>query len=552
MFIQHARKILLGACVFLLLHADSATAQLSISPNVVEGRTYPGGVWTFSVGVMNVGNQVLSCTTEVYAMEVLGSGMPVPVDQSPRSCSGWITALNERFELEPKEGKRLLFRVRTPREVSGGYYAVVSLTGRPPESTVEKGEGGVSASVRFGHRGLVPILITVPGADLRAVIEAAVPGIGRGPNNRGFSIRVPVRNTGNIHARMSGSVEVRSHAGQLVDRLVLSAGRGFVLPDHERLLESDSTLNLPDGAYVAKINLNVEKGRRPMQNAFPFVVRSGVYSMQEITDELLAELDKQSAGFTLSPGMLTIDMPPGARRVSVIEIMNLTRDTLRLIPQGMEWSRLQDGKDLVLEEEPAHGRSGRRFLDLTDEIIEIRPLSRRRLPVIVSLPKGVAGEAYCAVLLEREDLQLDASAAGRVRRSVKMRIQAGETEETSAKITEFEVHRAPNGAVSFIAEIENTGNWSLVPDVTFHLRDGRGNVIARARPTERSQIVQAGGRIRLELEYDKVVDPGAYDADISVRFDPGKPVITKRSKFEIAVEPAPASPADASKEERMQ
>lgn len=545
---QRPLRALRAGLVALPFLAPPTSAQLSISPNVVEGKAYPGGIWTFTLGVMNVGDKPLDCTTGIHAMKVLDSGMPVAVDDSTRSCKGWITSLNQDFTLEPKGGKRIVFRVQPPREVVGGYYALICIDGRPGEANAEQQpRAGVSASVKFGHRGLIPVLLTIPGANLEAVIDAAKPLIGIPEDDRGYTLQVPVRNRGNIHARLSGSLEVRSNAGQLVDRCELGAGRGFVLPGHERLLESRSTLELPDGAYVVQIQLEVERGKRPMRNAFPFAVQNGLPSVQEITPELLAELEKQSAGFIVRPGQLSVSLRPGARRVQAIEITNLTEEPLRLRPTTLEWMRLPDGRDLVLETEPAHGRSCRGFVDRAEEIVEIRPLSRRRLPVTVALPPDEVGESYCAILLDRVDLQLDASPRGRARRSVMLRVLAQGTTEAKAEIAGLEVVREPNGAVAFTVDVRNTGDLGIVPDVTFHLRDDRGDVVARTRPAVQPALVQAGGEARIRAEYDKVLEPGSYPADVTLRFDPNRPPITANAKIEIP-SPEEARPASGDEE----
>jgi len=541
------RALCTGLAAFPCLAAP-AEAQLSISPNVVEGKAYPGGIWTFTLGVMNVGDEPLACTTAIQSMEVLDSGMPIPVEEAPRSCKEWITSLNQEFTLEPKAGKRVVFRAQPPREVVGGYYALISVDGRPGEASVEQQpRAGVSASVKFGHRGLVPVLLTIPGANLEAVIDAAKPLISLREDDRGYVLQLPVRNRGNIHARLTGSLEVRSHAGQLVDRCELGAGRGFVLPDHERLLESRSTLKLPDGAYVVQVQLDVERGKRPMRNAFPFAVQSGIPSVQEITPELLAELEKQSAGFIVRPGQLSVALRPGARRAQAIEVTNLTEEPLRLRPTTREWTRLPDGRDLVLESDPAHGRSCRGLVDLGEEVVEIRPLSRRRVPVTVALPSSEVGESYCAILLDREDLQLDESPRGRARRSVMLRVIAEGTAEPKAEIAGLEVVREPNGAVVFTVDVRNTGNQGLVPDVTFHLRDGGGDVVARTRPAVQPALVQAGGEALIDAVYDKVLDPGTYAADVTLRFDPNRPVITARATIEIP-SPAEARPVSGDEE----
>jgi len=107
-----------------------------------------------------------------------------------------------------------------------------------------------------------------------------------------------------------------------------------------------------------------------------------------------------------------------------VQLANLTREPLAIRARVLEWYRAPDGKDLVLEADPPHGRSGRELITLREEEIELRPLSRRRVPITISLPPDAEGERYAAVSFDRTDIELEASPEGRARRSVLIGIHA--------------------------------------------------------------------------------------------------------------------------------
>lgn len=530
------RVLLLAALVFVLSQVVSTTAfgQLTVSPIIIELRAYPGGLRTFTFSIGNTGKEPLECTIRVSAMTVSGGGLPVEVEDAPRSCKDWITVEPDTFRLAPMEGKRLVCRVRPPRETAGGYYAIISCHGAPQRGGDERtAESGVGAAIKFSHRALVPVLLTIPAAQLRAIIEAGNAIITRGRGANGYTLEIPVRNRGNIHTRMGGTIQIHSEAGQLIDKFELAAGRGFILPQHERLFTGKVPMNLPDGVYVARARLEAEHSGQPMRNAFTFYISDGQPAVAEITDELRAKLEAQSVGFTVVPPQMLVALRPGARRSQAVELINLTKDTIPVRASLMEWHRKPDGQDLISNEKPSHGRSGKASMDLHQYEIELRPLSRRRIPVIVALPKEATGEEYAAVTFDRADVQPDALPGNRVRRSVLFRAYAQGTGTASADITHFEATRKPNGAIDLSVRFHNTGDVSIVPEATFKIADENGKSVGKIKPTLVPPFVQAGCEGVILSEWSRVLDAGNYTAELTFRAARNKPPVTKRTEFVV-------------------
>lgn len=526
--------------VFSLVLCAPAFAQMAITPIIIETRAHAGGVRTFAVSISNTGKQPLECTVRVSAMAVLAGGLPVEVEEAPRSCKDWITVKPAKFTLKLKEGKRLVCQVRVPKKTGGGYYAIISCHGVPQETAgPEAVRPGVGAGIRFTHRVLVPVMLTVPAPRMRAIIEAAKPIINVDKGGRSYTLHLPVRNRGNIHMRMGGTVEVRSEADQLIKKFELAAGRGFILPAHERLFQSKLRVSLPDGAYLAKIRLEA-KGAAPMQNAFGFYIKDGRPTVAELTEELKAALMKQSAGFTVTPVQMLVALPAGGNRTRAVELVNLTRKAIQLRASLVEWYRTPGGRDLASAGKPPHGRSGRDWVKLREKQITLRPRSRQRVPVIVSLPKTAEGEAYAAVTFDRADVQLDASPAGRARRSAMLRLWAQGTGTESAKVTAFEATRRPNGALVLTVRFKNTGSLSIGPEPRFSIEDSDGRTVGKPMPPATPPAVQAGGEGIVSAEWPRVLDPGTYTAQLSLRFSPKMPPITRRTEFVVFV-PAEAA-----------
>jgi len=535
--------------LFVVFACPEGQAQFSVSPIMIDQlKVYPGGTETFTVNIVSSSKQRQLCTVSLSAMEVLGSGLPVQSDDAPRSCRDWITVRPTEFALAPNEGKRLVCRIRPPQGTVGGYYAILACDG------VLEGAGedsrnteGVGAAIRFRHRILVPVLLTVPGPDMRAVIDAAGPVMTQEKGSSGYTLELPLRNRGNMHARIHGTAEIRSEAAQLVEKFELVSGRGFLLPEHERVFESKGEINLSDGAYVAHLRLDLENTRRPMENAFPFYVQDGVPRVAELTDELRAKLERQSAGFIVKPSYVGLPVRPGARRTEVIDLVNLTTDTLRVLARPAEWYRTPEGQDLVGFEAAPHGHSGGSVLTVQQPAIELPPRGRTRVPIVAEVPRGAVGERYAAICFDRPDLELDPSPEGRARRSTMVRIRAEGTGEAVAEVASFEAKRNAKGAFDLEVRCRNTGDTSFVPEIGFTIRNAVNDVIDKVPVPEQPPFVQAGGEGVLSREWAQVVEPGEYSAEATLRYDPNKPALSARARFTVpaieagAPEPAPTA-----------
>ncbi len=509
-------------------------AQMALSPTILELKAYPGGFQTFFLSVSNNGKTPLRCTVSVSAMDVMGSGLPVAVENSPRSAKDWITLEPAEFELAPSSGKRIVGRIRPPRGTVGGYYALISVLGVPRGAARDGQEGakGLKAGVRFLHRVQAVVLMTVPGSKIKAIIEPGEPFIQLFEQGAGYTINVPIRNRGNIHDRIKGVLDIKSEAGQMVERFELAAGRGFILPKQERVFTSKGTINLPDGIYSAGIRLNRSSGG-PMRTFFPFAVKGGKPELVEITDKLRRELMNQSTGFLIVPAQLSLNLKGGERRLKPVELRNLTRKPIRIQARVMEWQRNDLGFDLVKNESAEHGHSASDWLSLRITEFELAPLGRRQVPLSIHLPKSAEGEGYAAVTFSRSGTQLDESPKGLAKRSVLVQVGARGTARPNADIEKIWVIKQSNGTYNLLAGIRNTGNIGYVPDISFKLIDKFNNDLGRKKPINKSGLIQAGGTGLLEANWSEVLPPGEYTMEVVLRYDPNSPPAIKRKKINI-------------------
>ncbi|NIA15248.1 MAG: hypothetical protein GWP08_14355 [Nitrospiraceae bacterium] len=531
----------------VILSCAAAFGQISVTPIIVDQLTiHPGGLKTISVVVGSTSKDTQVCTVSVHGMEVMEEGLPVAVDDAPRSCRDWISVNPSSFILAPGQGKRVVCQIRVPPKTMGGYYAILSISATGQRKEEANRGARLKAGIYFSYRNLVPVLLVVPGSRMQAIIQGGMPTLVKSERGSGYTIEFPLRNSGNTHARVTGQARILSESGQLVEEFEVTSGRGLLLPEHQRLFKSKSQVNLADGIYRADMRLTLDHSSRPMEKSFNFYVDQGHALVAEISDDLRAKLSRQSAGFVVTPSRITVAARPGGRRTEAAQLLNLTDEVLHVTVAAAEWYRTSSSKDLVAFEEPPHGHSGSSILSCVNRVIELAPKSRQRIPMVVEVPRGATGERYAALCFDRADIELDQSPEARARRSTMVRIRAEGTGEFAAETVSFDAKRNPKGAFDLTVLFRNTGNIGFTPEISFAIRDAEGGTVDKVRGPEQPPFVQAGGEGMVSREWTKVVEPGEYVAEATLRYDPDKPALTARAPFTV-----PAISAVAEAEEQI-
>lgn len=514
-----------------------AHAQLAVAPRIAETQASAGGVTEMAFTASNKEPDPLDVTINLYGLTVTPDGRPEAMADAPRNCAEWLAVEPTKFQLPPGESRSIKARLTVPANAQGGYYAVMSCFGKPMVGDDAAGTGGTRAAVRFSFQTLSIVMLTVPGRDLKAVLEPQPPLLAARGDNQGLELRLPVRNTGNLHAQVMGDVELRSDAGQLVQQFEIRSGSGFILPEQERLFVNTATVLLPDGVYIAKVRLLVRGSTKPMEHSFPFYIREGRPGEAEITDALRRQLEVGSTGFTVSPAELGVPLPAGARKTAPVEVANLTKDTITVTAEVFAWRRDAEGRDAFTPEAPDTPRSVAAMLSLPRSEFELRPLARARVPVLVTLPKDATGEYYAAVVFNRAGRDVAESDADRLRRTVLIPIYASKTGQPAAEIKDFTVEEQPSGARLYTLRYANTGNVSLIPEVSLRVTNEAGEEVGRARPVREVRLCQAGCDQILHFLWDTILPPGNYRAQVTFRAVGDVPMESKLLPFTIAERP---------------
>jgi hypothetical protein len=248
---------------------------LEISPPVIELSAKPGETLTTSIRVRNVATGVLIAKGQADDFGA-GSGE----DGQPQILSNetgatryslkyWVKSV-PNLTLAPQELKTATVQISVPANAEpGGHFGVIRFTAVPPNL-----EGtGVALSASVGTL----ILLRVAGqvTDNASVSSFTVGQKGKagsffehGPLD--FTVRI--HNSGTVHEKVQGSIEVTDGFGKKVTSIAVNAKGGNVLPDSTRKFVQSLDKKSLFGRYTANLHLTYLGGAKKLDAKLSFWV----------------------------------------------------------------------------------------------------------------------------------------------------------------------------------------------------------------------------------------------------------------------------------------
>ena len=178
---------------------------------------------------------------------------------SGRTCASWLTVEPRSFVLNPNRRKNVRITLKVPDAATGGYYSCIVVNTRLASDT---GSSTLPTPI------YCPILLSVPPdfefggeivhVDVEHPVESAV------------MFKTEFRNTGNIHAIISGGVSLERWTEpeeipglvvtdtaryEMVGVFQLETDSTYILPGETRMVSSPSVDGLPEGRYRAQIKI---------------------------------------------------------------------------------------------------------------------------------------------------------------------------------------------------------------------------------------------------------------------------------------------------------
>ncbi len=243
----------------VLAQSADATNGLEISPVLVELNAEKGNTYTVTIKVRNVTTSNLFFDTSVDDFGAKDeSGSPsILLEESAEplatSIKSWVRSIPS-FSLAPTEAQTIKATVSVPASAEpGGHYGVIRFAGHEKES--DKGNVGLIASA-----GTL-LLVSVKG-DAKEALDLASFEATNNDGKAGVAFESgPItfvsrfKNTGTVHVKPIGQIEVKDAFGKSVATLPVNSAEGNVLPDSTRRFESKLDQTWLFGHYTADISI---------------------------------------------------------------------------------------------------------------------------------------------------------------------------------------------------------------------------------------------------------------------------------------------------------
>lgn len=239
-------------------YAQSAGAAqgIQLSPSIIELNAQRGGVYTLTVEVTNITPGHLSYKVSIndfMAKDETGAPKILYSSNLPPNVSirTWISPVAP-FHLLTRASKKVTFKVTVPMQAEpGGHYGVLDFSGA--DTQIKTTGVGLTASA-----GTL-LLVRVAG-DIKEKASIATFFSAKYGKETNFFENSPVEfvtrieNSGNIHFRPFGSIELKNMFGETVANLPINESKSNVLPNSVRRFDN-SYANYMIGRYTATVTI---------------------------------------------------------------------------------------------------------------------------------------------------------------------------------------------------------------------------------------------------------------------------------------------------------
>lgn len=212
--------------------STSASQSLEISPPSIEITADPGQTITHKVKVRNMSQKSLPLSVHVLDFTAIGEEGQVNLEniEGPWSIAKWTSISPSKFTLEPGTTREVTATIKVPaKNTAGGRYGslVFSIVN-------EKSDLKNAASVSQEVASLFLIRISGPVNERLSLINFSAPSFSEfGPVP--FSLKF--QNTGNVHVKVSGLINVMNFWGKKVADVVIPPTNIF--PSANRIVKAE-------------------------------------------------------------------------------------------------------------------------------------------------------------------------------------------------------------------------------------------------------------------------------------------------------------------------
>jgi len=518
----------------LWLHAQ----DIRMGPPIVEIMTTPGSTATFYLSLINQSDIDVNCSMLVKSMEITAAGMPYPVDSSARSIAPWLK-INQNTEFILKGGENL--RVRCSflppiGTVPGGYYGMILCRTSEPKMIREQ-QTKLRTRMKLRFQFACVVMGIVQGGKLQAKIEPEGPTIFAGKrtgekNERNWYVELPIHNSGNIHVTLDGTVQLFSETGELVTKMGLSAGKGYLLPEQRRKFKAEGKGPLPDGIYVADLRVGQATINQFATETIPFYILNGNVFPGSPNKTDGATLEQTSQGFILNKSQLNIETAAGGHQFQTIQITNLTPRPQTITATILPWDQNRTG-DIIFPDVSKHKQELGTNIQLTPAEIQLAPKQKANFKIQMNVPKTATGEYYDAIVFHRTGTTFTKVPSLLLTQSVLTSVKIKQTVQLKSELIDFKVKPVKEQGFEFRVVVKNSGNGTCFPEGRINIFDAQNSKIDETITFGQDCFILAKNDREFEIEWGKLLVPGKYRAELAYSFAPNEKAIQKVIHFQV-------------------
>jgi len=509
-----------------------------MGPPIIELMVTPASSQTFYISLTNQSDIDMNCNMSVKAMAISEAGLPYPVDNAERDAQAWIKINDENtFLLKAQENRRIRCTIKPPLKVKpGGYYAMIlSRLSRP--QNIKGARSNMKTSVRLTYQFASVLMAIVKGANVQARINPDGATIFAGNRtasgiDRNWYVIVPIRNDGNIHVVLEGNVEIYSQSGQLVKKMGLIAGKGYILPEQRREFRAEGSGPLPDGVYVANIRLGQTDISKYATERIPFYVMNGQVHPGSPDESSSSALDETSQGFILNKNALSLEGMARGRKIQVVRITNITSKPIEIESLIRKWDQDAEG-NVLFPESTKHGNSLDTNIVITPMAFTLEPDRTKNVKLVFSIPEGASGEYYDAILFNRKRVKLPEFPALLEAQSVLTSVKVKTTEQPKLTLLKFDTEQIKDQGVNYCVDVKNEGNVSIFPDGNISIFDNTNSRVGDIISFGGNSFILPQNERRYKVEWKRLLPVGKYRAEVVVRYASRGEVVKDEFRFSI-------------------
>ncbi len=464
--------------IILLLFLPSlvlSQANFLLSPPIIDIAVPPGGVNEFTLLLFN--NSIREQNFLLYTTDLLVTPAALKFPEAGTtkfSCANWIEIDETNFSIEPGKSKEIKCRIRVPREVIGGRYAVIMSENVEPEDEQEKKKQNIAIKPHFRLGTIFKLIIKGSGLKKAGKIEDIV--IEKLPEG-GIEIKVIFYNQGNVHTIAKGSFIVKDKDSKVKLRGFFSEATSY--PECQTEFKYRSKRGLSAGTYFTEAIINYSQMQRASIKK-EFTLESDTRSEDAYNLE-------ESISIYLDPSLLDVVLIPGSFKFYPITVLN--QETLSAkIKISLSDFNIKENGEIEYLDSGSTPYSCADWVQVKPDEFEVKPGDTKNIRVIINPPKDIDHTGYVKLafminLFEKAELVSSGNKYLTVIVSTKKEVKE------EAQIIEFETFAIEKEGIEFKVRFKNSGEGHLFPNIFFKIFNNENEEITNGDFTEKRLVL---------------------------------------------------------------